>query len=199
MQRGDQGGLDRLNDRPMRKLGVTGARCSRASRGRRWRRCRTPTGNSRNGVACAPISTITSRSTASTTRSRMRSSALRSTCRLTARTIELFHRGQRIAAHQCRWGGHNTALSRSHAERAPALRRMDARSLPPLGPKDRTGTDGLIETVLANRLHPNRDFAPVSAFCGSPRHRSRARRNGLRPRHRDRRAHLQKLGIHPRP
>ena len=79
--------------------------------------------------------------------------------RITARTIELFPRGQRVAAHQRRWGGprhgtdpdHMPSAHRRYAEWTPdRFRRWAAK----IGPS----TEGLIVAVLANRPHPEQGF-----------------------------------------
>src|SRR3954447_13798205 len=75
--------------------------------------------------------------------------------RLTSRTVEVFHRGQRIAAHQRRFGGrrHGTDpdhMPRSHrryAEWTPERFQRWARAIGP-------HTEGLILAVLASRPHP---------------------------------------------
>jgi len=75
--------------------------------------------------------------------------------RLTSRTVEVFHRGQRVAAHQRRFGGrrHGTDpdhMPRSHrryAEWTPERFRHWARAIGP-------HTEGLILAVLASRPHP---------------------------------------------
>lgn len=75
--------------------------------------------------------------------------------RLTSRTVEVFHRGQRVAAHQRRFGGrrHGTDpdhMPRSHrryAEWTPERFRHWGRSIGP-------HTEGLILAVLASRPHP---------------------------------------------
>src|SRR5215204_4493880 len=75
--------------------------------------------------------------------------------RLTSRTVEVFHRGQRVAAHQRRFGGrrHGTDpdhMPRSHrryAEWTPERFQRWARAIGP-------HTEGLILAVLASRPHP---------------------------------------------
>ena len=75
--------------------------------------------------------------------------------RLTSRTVEVFHRGQRVAAHQRRFGGrrHGTDpdhMPRSHrryAEWTPERVQRWARAIGP-------HTEGLILAVLASRPHP---------------------------------------------
>lgn len=79
--------------------------------------------------------------------------------RITTRTIELFHRGRRVAAHQRRWGGarhgtdpdHMPSAHRRYAEWTPErFRRWAAK----IGPN----TEGLVTAVLANRPHPEQGF-----------------------------------------
>src|SRR3954470_6866678 len=79
--------------------------------------------------------------------------------RLTSRTVEVFHRGQRVAAHQRRFGGrrHGTDpdhMPRSHrryAEWTPERFQRWARAIGP-------HTEGLILAVLASRPHPEQGF-----------------------------------------
>jgi transposase len=79
--------------------------------------------------------------------------------RLTARTVEVFHRGQRVAAHSRRYGGprhgtdpdHMPSAHRRYAEWTPERFRRWARSI---GPE----TEGLILAVLAHRPHPEQGF-----------------------------------------
>ena len=79
--------------------------------------------------------------------------------RITARTIELFHRGQRGAAHQRRWGGprhgtdpdHMPSAHRRYAEWTPERFRRWAGKIGP-------NTEGLIVAVLAHRPHPEQGF-----------------------------------------
>ncbi len=75
--------------------------------------------------------------------------------RSTTRTIEVFHRGKRVAAHQRRYGGrrhgtdpdHMPSAHRRYAEWTPERFRRRARSIGP-------STEGLVVAVLANRPHP---------------------------------------------
>lgn len=79
--------------------------------------------------------------------------------RATARTIEIFHRGKRVAAHQRRYGGrrhgtdpdHMPSSHRRYAEWTPDRFRRWAVSV---GPR----TEGLIVAILANRPHPEQGF-----------------------------------------
>ena len=79
--------------------------------------------------------------------------------RATSRTIELFHRGQRVAAHQRRHGGrrhgtdpdHMPSSHRRYAEWTPDRFRRWGRSIGP-------NTEGLILAILANRPHPEQGF-----------------------------------------
>jgi transposase len=80
--------------------------------------------------------------------------------RITARTIELFHRGKRVAAHPRRYGGasrhgtlpdHMPSAHRRYAEWSPErLCRWAAE----IGPD----TQGLIIAILARRSHPEQGF-----------------------------------------
>jgi len=79
--------------------------------------------------------------------------------RATARTVEVFHRGQRVAAHQRRYMGrkhgttpeHMPSSHRRYAEWSPErFRRWAAK----IGPN----TEGLICAVLASRPHPEQGF-----------------------------------------
>ncbi|WP_306051595.1 IS21 family transposase [Oceaniradius stylonematis] len=79
--------------------------------------------------------------------------------RATQRTIEIFHRGNRIAAHQRRYGGrrygtnpdHMPSSHRRYAEWTPDRFRRWAASI---GPQ----TEGLIIAILASRPHPEQGF-----------------------------------------
>jgi transposase len=79
--------------------------------------------------------------------------------RLTSRTVEIFHRGQRVAAHERRHGGrrhgtdpeHMPSSHRRYAEWTPERFRRWARAIGP-------NTEGLVIAVLANRPHPEQGF-----------------------------------------
>jgi transposase len=79
--------------------------------------------------------------------------------RATSRTIEIFHRGQRVAAHQRRYGGrrhgtdpdHMPSAHRRYADWTPERFRRWAASV---GPQ----TEGLITAILAHRPHPEQGF-----------------------------------------
>ena len=79
--------------------------------------------------------------------------------RATTRTIELFHRGQRIAAHQRRHGGRRHGTDPDHmpsaygryAEWTPERFRRWGASIGP-------NTEGLVIAILANRPHPEQGF-----------------------------------------
>src|SRR3954449_692611 len=79
--------------------------------------------------------------------------------RLTPRTVEVFHRGQRVAAHQRRYGGprhgtlpgHMPSAHRLYAEWSPERFERQARSVGP-------NTEALIVAVLAQRPHPEQGF-----------------------------------------
>jgi transposase len=79
--------------------------------------------------------------------------------RATTRTIELFHRGVRVAAHQRRHGGrrhgtdpdHMPSAHRRYAEWTPERFRRWGRSIG-------QNTEGLVLAILANRPHPEQGF-----------------------------------------
>ena len=79
--------------------------------------------------------------------------------RITERTIEAFHRGQRVAAHQRRYGGrrhgtepdHMPSAHRRYAEWSPERLQRWGQAIGP-------NTEGLILAVLANRPHPEQGF-----------------------------------------
>ena len=80
--------------------------------------------------------------------------------RATARTIEVFHRGKRVAAHARRYGGQRHGTQRrAYAERASALRRVDTRAPASARPATSGRTPRrLIIAVLARRPHPEQGF-----------------------------------------
>ena len=79
--------------------------------------------------------------------------------RATSRTIEVFFKGKRIAAHQRRYGGsrhgtdpdHMPSSHRRYAEWSPARFQRWGASI---GPQ----TEGLIIAILASRPHPEQGF-----------------------------------------
>ncbi len=79
--------------------------------------------------------------------------------RLTERTLEVFHRGTRVAAHQRRYGGrrhgtdpeHMPSAHRRYAEWTPDRFRRWGRSIG-------THTETLVVAILAHRPHPEQSF-----------------------------------------
>lgn len=79
--------------------------------------------------------------------------------RATTRTVELFYRGSRVAAHQRRYGGrrhgtdpdHMPSAHRRYAEWTPERFRRWGRSIG-------LNTEGLVLAILANRPHPEQGF-----------------------------------------
>ncbi|MBP1181148.1 transposase [Methylobacterium sp. PvR107] len=79
--------------------------------------------------------------------------------RLTVRTVEVFHRGQRVAAHERRYTGrrhgtdpdHMPSAHRRYAEWSPERFRRWARGI---GPE----TEGLVIAILHDRPHPEQGF-----------------------------------------
>jgi transposase len=78
---------------------------------------------------------------------------------ITARTIEVFHRGKRVAAHPRRYGGrlhgtdpeHMPSAHRRYAEWTTQRFQRWGRSVGP-------STEGLIIAILAHRPHPEQGF-----------------------------------------
>ena len=160
MQRGDRARHATHERAPHAQPRGKPARAVREDRARRSSTTCPPTiGSSRNGGAPASISIITSRSMTSSIRFRTRSSAPRSTCAITARTVEIFHRGQRVGVHQRRYMGrkhgtdpdHMPSSHRRYAEWTPERFRRWAGKIGP-------NTEGLISAVLASRPHPEQGF-----------------------------------------
>ena len=79
--------------------------------------------------------------------------------RITARTVEIFHRGHRVGVHQRRYMGakhgtnpeHMPSSHRRYAEWTPERFRRWAGKIGP-------NTEGLISAVLASRRHPEQGF-----------------------------------------
>jgi len=79
--------------------------------------------------------------------------------RATQRTVEVFHRGKRVAAHARRYGGqrhgthpeHMPSAHRRYAEWTPERLQRDARSIGPT-------TEALVIAVMARRPHPEQGF-----------------------------------------
>ncbi len=79
--------------------------------------------------------------------------------RATQRTIEVFHRGNRVAAHARRYGGprhgthteHMPSAHRRYAEWTPERLQRDASSIGP-------ATEALVIAVMARRPHPEQGF-----------------------------------------
>jgi len=79
--------------------------------------------------------------------------------RLTERTVEVFHRGQRVAAHARRYGGprhgtlpdHMPSAHRLYSEWNPERFQSQARAIGP-------NTEALIIAVLTRRPHPEQGF-----------------------------------------
>ena len=133
--------------------------CSRKSSAPPSTICPPRIGSSRNGSARGSISIITSRShdfLYSVPHTLIRAEV---DVRITARTVEIFHRGQRVGAHQRRYMGrrhgtdpeHMPSSHRRYAEWTPDRFRRWAGKIGP-------NTEGLIVAVLASRPHPEQGF-----------------------------------------
>jgi transposase len=119
--------------------------------------------------------------------------------RITARTIELFHKGERIAAHMRGSGNGRHDDIRAYAVIAPALRRLDDRTHRHRGGRDRP----LCRPAV--RENPDRSPASRAGLPGLPGHRApgeglrpRTGRSGVQPGARYRRTHLWIGPIDPR-
>ena len=113
--------------------------------------------------------------------------------RATARTIEVFHRGKRVAAHARRYGGprhgtlpeHMPSAHRRYAEWTPERLQRRARGIGP-------NTEALIIAVLARRPHPEQGFRTCLGVLRLFRGIDAARAESGQPaRRRDRRADLR--------
>jgi transposase len=79
--------------------------------------------------------------------------------RATARSVEIFYRGQRVACHERRHGGprhgtdpeHMPSAHRRYAEWTPERFQRWARAIGP-------NTEGLVLAIMANRPHPEQGF-----------------------------------------
>ena len=130
--------MQRMNERPMRKLGVSRRELFEKIERGPSSSCPPTIGSLRNGDARASISTITSRSMSSSIRSLTRSSAPRSMCG----SPPAPSRYSIAASASAPISGVTWAATRhgprSHAQFTPALRRVDAGSVPPMGRQNRT-------------------------------------------------------------
>jgi transposase len=99
--------------------------------------------------------------------------------RITSRTVEVFHRSKRVAAHQRRYGGprhgtdpeHMPSAHRRYAEWTPERFQQWARTIGP-------NTEAFVIAVLANRPHPEQGFRTclgvIRLFRGVDRVRAEA-------------------------
>ena len=139
--------------------------CSRPSSARRWRRCRATTTTSPSGGWPGSTSTTTSR------RGLLLLGAPRPDPRAgrpegDSRTVEVFHRGQRVAAHERRYSGrrhgtdpdHMPSAHRRYAEWTPERFRRWAAAV---GPRPR----GWSSPSWPTGLIPSRASGPVWASC----------------------------------
>jgi hypothetical protein len=128
----------------------------------------------------------------SSTRFRTRSFAPRSRFASPRASVEVFHRGQRVAVHQRRYMGrkhgtdpdHMPSSHRRYAEWTPDRFRRWAGKIGP-------NTEGLISAVLASRPHPEQGFRTCLGILRSYRGLDTAARSGLGPRPRTGRPQLQ--------
>ena len=107
--------------------------------------------------------------------------------RYTTATVEIFFKGRRVTSHRRRYDGQPYHRRRAHAERPPRPRRVDAVAPHPLGREGRT------RDRAARRPDPAEPPAPGAGLPGRPRHHApgaatwqRPARRGERPRPRPR-------------
>ena len=120
--------------------------------------------------------------------------------RVTARGIEIFHKGERIAVHIRASGNRkHTTVLRTHALQPQALRRLDRRAHPGGRPQDRPGDGGALRADPREQAPSRAGLSRLSRHC-SPRPllRRRAPRGRRRAGYRYRRQDLRLRQIHPR-
>jgi len=119
---------------------------------------------------------------------------------ITARTIEIFHRGKRVAAHARRYGGrrhgtdpeHMPSAHRRYAEWTPERFQHWGRTIGP-------STEGLIIAILAPPAAPRTRLPHLPRrHAVAARRRSGTRRKGRLSSGRGRRAQLQEHRLDPR-
>ena len=176
------------------------ASCSRPSSGRSWRRCRMPTTSSPSGAW--PASALDYHVEVDGFFYSVPHGLIREQVdvRATSRTIEMFHRGKRVAAHQRRYGGRRHGTDPEHM---PSAHRRYAEWTPERF--RRWAAVDRAEHRRAGHRHPGQPAASRAGLPHLPRRpaavtrpRCRTRRSGRGPRRRDRRAHLQEHRLHPR-
>jgi transposase len=120
--------------------------------------------------------------------------------RVTARTVEVFHRGQRVAAHERRYGDHRHGTDPDHmpsshrryAEWTPDRFRRWARTIGP-------NTEALINAILTHRPHPEQGFRTCLGILRLYRGIEPARAEAVSSRAFEiRRDELQERRLHPR-
>ena len=120
--------------------------------------------------------------------------------RVTARAIEVFHRGQRVAVHERRYMGrkhgttpaHMPSSHRRYAEWTPERFRRWAGKIGP-------NTESLIGAVLASRPHPEQGFRTCLGILRSYRGLETGRLEAVSARARTRRPQLQGRRLSARP
>ncbi len=149
----------RINDHIMRRLGVSRRHLFETVERPAWQIYRTPTMNLPNGAWPASRWIIMSRSAGyfySVPHNLIRAQV---DTRATARMIEIFFHGNRIAVHERRYGGarhgtdpaHMPSAHRRYAEWTPERFRRWGASVG-------ANTEGLMIAILASRPHPEQGF-----------------------------------------
>ena len=160
-------GHSAMNEAVMRRLGISRRQLFEAVEGRRCGRCRRALRICR--VAVRPCrSRLSHRDRGFFYSVPFGLIGQQLDVRLTERTIEVFHRGKRVAAHERRYNGRATAPSPSIC-RATAITLSGPPSGSGPGGLDRAEHRGLIIAIWSPGAIPSRAFGPASACCGVPR------------------------------
>ena len=85
--------------------------------------------------------------------------------RLTLRSVEISHKGERIAAHLRYSGNHQHTTVPITCRRASALCRLDRRAHPQEAAAIGPATAALCELILERRPHPEQGFRCLSRHC----------------------------------
>ena len=176
------------------------ANCSRRSIARRSRRCRTSLTNTASGASARVGVDYHVDIDAHYYSVPYRFARAEVEARLTARGVEIFHKGERIAVSSARRAG--TGSTRPIPEHMPSSHRRyagwtierirdDARRIGP-------ATAALCEQILESRPHPEQGYRACLGIVRLAGSFGAARRGRRRARHRNRRPDLRLRQIHPR-
>ena len=158
--------LDELNDRPMKRLGVSRRALYEQLDRPALRPLPAPRAtSSRSGSGAASTWTTTSRSSTTSTASRTNCSASRSRSATRRTTVEIFFKGRdkRIDVAPAPLRPPAVDHRRAHAQRPPRARRVVAVAPDPLGQRrsDRRPRQ-LVTRILESRPHPEQGYRPCA-------------------------------------